>query len=461
MNCLEDEDWSICREAVRTLGNIGNIAKEAVSKLSSLLEDKEITIRKEVAIALGKIKNPTSESISSLIKRLNDNNEDVRTESVKALGESGSDAFEAIPYLMESLKDISWTVRTASAMAISGIGKGTLKAIPNLISALSDKDWRVRYRVINTLSDIGEPAIPYLVELLDHKDKIMRNGAVEALGEIKPSDPDILEKISTLLNDKNEQIRGKTADSLRSIGEPAIPFIIKSYYKRFFTLNFKNILYIFIYLVVLALTGIFFGLIPMSFTFLTLYIMSGIVFIIMTFLYAIFLIVDIIKLILGDYVWFFKIIDTNSKRRLLLLSSIGGIGVSKEEPIQFAIKQLKNKKSYLRVEAARALGKIGSNSKDALHALEHALTDDSKSIVKREAALSIGKLGLISKEAVPTLINALKDEKRDVRWRASEALGIIGVNTEEVISNLTNLVHDKCDYVCESAILALDNLTEE
>ena len=31
INCLEDEDWSICREATRTLGNIGEVAKEAVS----------------------------------------------------------------------------------------------------------------------------------------------------------------------------------------------------------------------------------------------------------------------------------------------------------------------------------------------------------------------------------------------------------------------------------------------
>jgi len=124
------------------------------------------------------------------------------------------------------------------------------------------------------------------------------------------------------------------------------------------------------------------------------------------------------------------------------------------------LKDPLKKKTSIRVEAARALGNIGRESEDALHTLELAL-NDPRSIVRREAALSIGKLGSSARNAIPSLLIALKDENRDVRWRSSEALGIIGVNTEEVISNLNILIHDKCDYVCESAILAIDNLTEE
>ena len=30
MSCLEDEDWSICREATRSIGKIGSIAQDAV-----------------------------------------------------------------------------------------------------------------------------------------------------------------------------------------------------------------------------------------------------------------------------------------------------------------------------------------------------------------------------------------------------------------------------------------------
>jgi HEAT repeat protein len=56
---------------------------------------------------------------------------------------------------------------------------------------------------------------------------------------------------------------------------------------------------------------------------------------------------------------------------------------------------------------------------------------------------------------------ALDDLNPDVRWRASEALGNIGMSNEEIIARLNGLIHDKCDYVCESAINAIDILTEQ
>ena len=73
--CLEDNDWSICREATRTMGKLGRIAKESIPQLSKMLEDNEESIRKEAAIALGSIGEPTNEAISGLIKALEDKSE--------------------------------------------------------------------------------------------------------------------------------------------------------------------------------------------------------------------------------------------------------------------------------------------------------------------------------------------------------------------------------------------------
>ena len=127
--------------------------------------------------------------------------------------------------------------------------------------------------------------------------------------------------------------------------------------------------------------------------------------------------------------------------------------------ISYIFRSKINKMS-IRIEAARALGEIGIDSEDSLNALELALNDPI-SKVRREAALSIGKLGSLAKNGIPSLLKALKDTNPDVRWRSSEALGVIGVKTEDVISSLDTLIHDKCDYVCESAINALDILSEE
>jgi HEAT repeat protein len=46
INCLDDRDWSIIREAARSLGKIGNQADNALSRLSELLFNEEETIHK-------------------------------------------------------------------------------------------------------------------------------------------------------------------------------------------------------------------------------------------------------------------------------------------------------------------------------------------------------------------------------------------------------------------------------
>ncbi|MFW9783784.1 MAG: HEAT repeat domain-containing protein [Candidatus Heimdallarchaeota archaeon] len=431
-SCLEDDDWSICREAARTLGKIGIIAQNALPKISKLLTDKEDSIRKEAAIALGRIGNPTSDSLNALKNALNDRNEEVRTEAANALGEIGSEAYEAIPELMESIKDTSWVVRTASAHAISQIGKGSVKAIPTLINAMQDDDWRVRYRVVNTLASMGELAVPALLEALNSKNKTVVKEALDCLGEIKIADPKIINSISNLLASRSEVVSGKAADALRSIGKESVPSLIEAYDK------------------------------------------------------------------------------VNKKMKITIISSIGGIGLDAEEAIPFLIKilvpheeinpfDLKERREQLysksfssklrgffeelntlrlinlyallyvkrfsrsiliKVEAVRALGNIGKNSESVVSALEFALINP-KQIVRRAAALSLGKMGSTANIAVPSLIEALEDRKPDVRWRASEALGIIGDNSDEVLTGLNELIHDKCDYVCESAINALDTLTEQ
>jgi hypothetical protein len=127
--------------------------------------------------------------------------------------------------------------------------------------------------------------------------------------------------------------------------------------------------------------------------------------------------------------------------------------------VRFIIEIINLRKQNF-VEIVRALGKIGKDSEMTAVTLQEALLDSDKR-VRREAALALSKIGSCATGAIPSLINALYDKNPDVRWRASDTLGLLCIKTEEVISNLNNLVHDECDYVCESAINALDNLSEE
>jgi HEAT repeat protein len=62
---------------------------------------------------------------------------------------------------------------------------------------------------------------------------------------------------------------------------------------------------------------------------------------------------------------------------------------------------------------------------------------------------------------VPALIETLGDKEPEVRWRASEAFGKIGVADSTLIAALENLLHDEHDYVSESAQETLDIIGEQ
>lgn len=413
--CLEDNDWSICREAARTLGKIGNLAEKSVPELSKLLKNEEVSIRKEAAIALGKIGYGTEESISGLINALKDINEDVRTAAAEALGYIGSDASKTISDLMLCLKDTNWEVRTAAAKAIGEIGRESVKTIPTLIKALEDKDWRVRFRVITTLSQIGQDSIPNLLNALNHKDPTVRMGAIEALGEMKIADFKIIEKLSLLLEDRVEGVRGKAADALRSIGKESVPVMIKAIEKS--PSKMKKV-------IISAIGGM--GsegkeAIPP----------------------------------LGE-----MLIVSEGDLEDIKNQFISSMFQDKlKRIIMTFIKDPLSIKASIRVQTARGLGRIGQESKDAVDILRHALFDPKK-IVRREALLALGNIGSSAANAIPEIIESLEDKTPDVRWRASEALGKIGESSPEVISALEKLIYDEFDLVSDSANNAIDILTE-
>jgi len=100
---IDDEDWSIRREAARSLGKIGKLAESAIPKLSKYSSDNEVSIRTAVVTSLGKIGKATNESLNSLKNALKDQNEEVRTKAANALSLLGSEAFELISDLMSSI----------------------------------------------------------------------------------------------------------------------------------------------------------------------------------------------------------------------------------------------------------------------------------------------------------------------------------------------------------------------
>jgi HEAT repeat protein len=458
--CLEDNDWSICREAARSLGKIGGLAEDAVSSLKNLTSNQELSVRIAAIQALGKIGKASPESIQALRTALKDSNEEVRAEAAQSLGLLGPNAFTAIQDLMYSLKDANWNVRTQSAQAISNIGKNSAEAIPTLINALGDNDWRVRYRVVNTLAQIGEASIPYLLETLNNKE-IKRKSKFGNVNKVTNLGLNIFLLILS-----------------------PIAYIISM---------------IFLFLNIFLNGDFFYFWVYSSIVTMIIFTLG-----VLTYIIGILIknrniltkstidalgelkipdpeVIKQLSMMLKDRDEAIRgkaadslrslgeksvealvnaLTDVGTKTKILIITALGGIGAEAKDCIPHLSNMLieSNINTKVRVEIVRTLGNIGVYSDETRSSLITALTDP-KSIVRRAAALSLGKFGQKAIDTVPHLLKALQDKNPDVRWRSSEALGKIKLNTTEIIDSLKSLIHDECDYVCESADVAIDNIT--
>ena len=86
--------------------------------------------------------------------------------------------------------------------------------------------------------------------------------------------------------------------------------------------------------------------------------------------------------------------------------------------------------------------------------LIHTLEDDDY-VLRAEAAKALGSIGPEAKEAVPALAKALRDDIRLVQWHATEALISIGA---QAVPALKEAMEDESETVRFSAARALESL---
>jgi HEAT repeat protein len=172
---LKKENQSIRRVVVKTLGNIGPKAIEAVPMLVIALEDEDVYVCKAVAEALGKI---------------------------------GPAAAEAIPALVTTLKTgrKGNSRQIAAAGALAGIGPATNQVIPALLGALADENDLVCEAAAEALGKIGPAAaeaVPALAAIIhEGRTGTRQKAAVEALTRIGPiTNQVILALLRALAND--------------------------------------------------------------------------------------------------------------------------------------------------------------------------------------------------------------------------------------------------------------------
>jgi HEAT repeat protein len=200
---LNHDDPAIRREAAKSLGCLGEEAKEAVPALAAALKDDDPLVRVNVAFALFKIGPEARAAVPALAEALADTEVLVRMDVALALCRIGPDARAAVPALTDAMNagenrrrapGFVNSVRREAARALGNIGPASESAVPDLCEALGDDDPGVCFAAVRALGKIGpgaRNAVPPLRQFLG--DKRMYEGsnlgteAAEALRQIEPA----------------------------------------------------------------------------------------------------------------------------------------------------------------------------------------------------------------------------------------------------------------------------------
>ena len=264
---LKDPDYSVRRDAVTALANLG---AKAEAQLISVLGDPNLEVREAAAITLGKIKDPRA--IEPLKTVAQDEEPRVREAAWKALAQIGwppahtrervlravafgdfkkaiAEGASAVEPLAEVFREGDKAVRESVVLALTHIGPA---GIESLVLALKDQNRDLRHAVAKVLAVLGwqpaqaaerallamatgryEKAVAegaaardLLIVGAKHKDDWDRQMAITSLGEL--GGPLTLEIIITALDDPVYKVREAAVKALARIGGEAAMCAIKA-----------------------------------------------------------------------------------------------------------------------------------------------------------------------------------------------------------------------------------------
>ncbi len=180
--------------------------KDEINIQVDLLNDPDWVVRREAVITLGEMGD--ERCVDPLARALRDGDWQVREVAIEAMGQVGS---PAVATLLKLLRD--WDVRKYAILALGKIRDE--RVLDPLMLQLRNDEFKDD--AINALVELGEPSVPKLIAALKDKDESVRKSAVLALGRIKTSEA--IDPLIEMLGDKDWFTRLTAAAALESIGD--------------------------------------------------------------------------------------------------------------------------------------------------------------------------------------------------------------------------------------------------
>jgi HEAT repeat protein len=180
--------------------------KDEIDIQIDLLGDPDWVVRREAVVTLGEMGD--ERCVEPLAKALRDGDWQVREAAVEAIAQVGSPAVEL---LIKLLRD--WDIRKYAILALGKI-RDERVLDPLMLQLRSDE---FKDDAIQALVELGEPAVERLIGALRDKDENVRKSAVLALGRIKSAAA--IDPLIDMTKDADWFIRLTAAAALESIGD--------------------------------------------------------------------------------------------------------------------------------------------------------------------------------------------------------------------------------------------------
>ena len=247
VRALRDDDLRVRWFAAEALAMIGPKANAAVPALIEALgsggvaegagdlggaEDEgqgmeDGPIRLMAAVALGRIASEPKEAVPALIRAASDPDSRVRAEAARSLMAIGGEPVAILPVLVrQATRCDSEEVAGQAREYLSQLGPA---AIPPLVAVVRDRNSGARLSAIETLGKFGgsaAAAIPELIACRNDPDLGIRVAAIGALGSIGPVNVDVIPALVNALGSPESDVSDATCEALNLIGKPALPAIL-------------------------------------------------------------------------------------------------------------------------------------------------------------------------------------------------------------------------------------------
>jgi HEAT repeat protein len=243
---LESNDAEVRASAVFALVLVGKDAETAVNDLEKAIQDEDPRVRARAAVALVQIDPGYAPAVSTQLNSaleygFDDQDRETQIHATLLLGQMGEEAIEAVPALIKIAQDCcSFDAEPAvkaiialGTIAESGQGVQMGEAVSPLVEILDSKrhpaNFQPRAEAALTLGKIGQEAdrvVPALIRASGDLDEDVRINAHIALGMFGVNLHDIIPELLTNLDDENVDVRRQAALSLAELGPYAVPGLL-------------------------------------------------------------------------------------------------------------------------------------------------------------------------------------------------------------------------------------------